>query len=44
METGLKEGMCLMENVVFELYTQKRISADTARLNLANRQLRAKLT
>lgn len=43
METGLKDGMCLMENVVFDLYSQRRISSDTARLNIANRQLRAKL-
>lgn len=44
METGLKEGMCLMENVVFDLYQQRRVSADTARLNITNRQLRAKLS
>ncbi len=44
METGLKEGMCLMENVVYELHQQRRISVDTARQNIVNRQLRAKLT
>ncbi len=43
METGLKEGMCLMENVVFDLYQNRLISADTARRNILNRQLRAKL-
>lgn len=44
METGMKEGMCLMDNVVFSLYNQRRISAETARANLANRVLRAKVT
>jgi twitching motility protein PilT len=43
METGLKDGMCLMENVVFDLYQNRLISADTARRNILNRQLRAKL-
>ncbi|ATC63480.1 type IV pili twitching motility protein PilT [Nibricoccus aquaticus] len=44
METGLKDGMCLMESVVFELWQQKKISTDTAKANITNRVLRAKLT
>ncbi len=44
METGLKDGMCLMESVVFELWQQKQISTTTAKANITNRVLRAKLT
>jgi twitching motility protein PilT len=44
METGLKDGMCLMEAVVFELWQQKKISTTTARANITNRVLRGKLT
>ncbi|HTJ78302.1 MAG TPA: PilT/PilU family type 4a pilus ATPase [Rariglobus sp.] len=44
LETGVREGMCLMENVVLELYQQRTITADTARLNIVNRQLRAKIS
>ena len=44
METGLKDGMCLMESVVFELWQQKKISTETARANITNRVLRAKIT
>ena len=44
METGVKEGMCVMENVVLELYTQKKISKDTALLNITTRNVRAKVT
>jgi twitching motility protein PilT len=43
METGLKDGMCLMEAVVFELWQQKKISTTTARANITNRVLRGKL-
>ena len=43
METGLKEGMCVMENVVLELYQQKKISKDTALLNTSTRNVRAKI-
>lgn len=43
METGLKEGMCLMDNVVFNLWQEKKISADTARAQIANRVLRARI-
>jgi twitching motility protein PilT len=43
METGIKEGMCVMENVVLELYQQKKISKDTALLNSSTRNVRAKI-
>lgn len=44
LETGVREGMCLMENVVFEHWQNGRISAETARQNIPNRMLRAKVT
>jgi twitching motility protein PilT len=44
METGVKDGMCLMDNVVFGLWQQKKISAETARLNINNRVLKLKIT
>jgi len=43
METGLKEGMYLMETVIFELWQKHKISAATARANIANRMIRAKI-
>ena len=43
METGVKEGMCLMEAVVFELYNDGRITGRTALANISNRVLRAKI-
>jgi twitching motility protein PilT len=44
METGVKDGMCLMDNVVLGLYQDGRISADVALANIANRVLKAKIT
>ena len=44
METGVKEGMCLMDNVVFQLYREGRIAAGTALANINNRVLKAKIT
>ncbi|MSU50627.1 MAG: PilT/PilU family type 4a pilus ATPase [Opitutus sp.] len=44
METGVKEGMCLMDNVVFGLCAERKISAETARANITNRVLKAKIT
>ncbi|MDP3073254.1 MAG: PilT/PilU family type 4a pilus ATPase [Opitutaceae bacterium] len=44
METGVREGMCLMDNVVFGLWQEKKISVDTARLQISNRVLRARIT
>jgi len=43
METGVKEGMCIMENVVLELYTQKKISKETALINVSTRNVRQKI-
>jgi twitching motility protein PilT len=43
METGLKDGMCLMDNVIFELWQKEKITAATARANINNRMLRAKI-
>ena len=44
METGVKEGMCLMDNVVFALANERKISKETALMNITNRVLKAKLT
>jgi twitching motility protein PilT len=44
METGIKEGMCLMDNTVFGLWQEGRISAAVALANITNRVLRAKVT
>jgi len=43
METGVKEGMCIMENVVLELYNQKKISKQTALINVSTRNVRQKI-
>ena len=44
METGVKEGMCLMDNSVLALWQEGRISPDVARANIPNRVLRQKIT
>ncbi len=44
LETGQRDGMCLMESVVFQLYTDKKITAATARENISNRVLKARIT
>jgi twitching motility protein PilT len=44
METGVKEGMCLMDNVVFGLWQERRISAEVALANITNRVLRVKIS
>jgi twitching motility protein PilT len=44
METGAREGMCLMDAVVFDLWKERRISTETAQANIANRVIRARLT
>ena len=44
METGIKEGMCLMDNVVFGLWQERKITAETAKLNINNRVLKQKIT
>ena len=43
METGVKEGMCIMENVVLELYNQKKISKETALINVSTKNVRQKI-
>ena len=43
LETGQREGMCLMEATVFKLYEERRISAETARANISNRVLKARV-
>jgi twitching motility protein PilT len=43
METGVREGMCLMDNVVFGLWQERKISTETALTNITNRVLRAKI-
>ena len=44
METGLKEGMCLMDNVIFTLWQEQKVSSETALASITNRVLRAKIT
>ncbi|HEY5079545.1 MAG TPA: type IV pilus twitching motility protein PilT, partial [Opitutaceae bacterium] len=43
METGVREGMCLMDNVVFALWQEKKITKETALANISNRALRVKI-
>jgi twitching motility protein PilT len=43
METGTREGMCLMDNVVFSLWQERKISSDVALTNITNRVLRDKI-
>jgi twitching motility protein PilT len=43
METGQRDGMCLMESSVFKLYEERRITAETARANIATRVLKARV-
>jgi len=44
METGVKDGMCLMENSVMELWRSGKITAETARQNVTTRQLLTQIT
>jgi twitching motility protein PilT len=43
METGVKEGMCIMENVVLEMYQQKKITKETALINVSTKTVRQKI-
>jgi twitching motility protein PilT len=43
METGVREGMCLMDNVIFGLWKEGKVSAETALENVSNRALRVKI-
>jgi len=44
METGLRDGMCLMDNVIFALFQEGKVSKETALASISNRVLRAKIT
>ena len=44
METGAREGMCLIDTVVFNLWHEGRISAEVAHGNIANRVIRSRVT
>lgn len=44
METGVREGMCLMDTSVFALYERGTVTPETALANITNRVLRAKIT
>ncbi len=44
METGLRDGMCLMDNVIFTLWHENKVSKETALAGISNRVLRAKIT
>ncbi len=43
METGTREGMCLMDNVVFGLWQERKITSEVALSNITNRVLREKI-
>jgi twitching motility protein PilT len=44
LETGQRDGMCLMESSVFALYQSKMITAETARANISNRLIRGRIS
>ncbi|HTB81493.1 MAG TPA: PilT/PilU family type 4a pilus ATPase [Opitutaceae bacterium] len=44
METGVRDGMCLMDNVIFGLWQEGKISRETALANITNRVLRGKIS
>jgi twitching motility protein PilT len=44
METGVRDGMCLMDNVVFALWEGGQVSAPIGLANITNRVLRAKIS
>ena len=44
METGVREGMCLMDGVVYGLWHEGRVSRETALANISNRVIRARIT
>ncbi len=44
METGVRDGMCLMDNVIFAQWSDGLISAETAQANITNKMLLAKIT
>lgn len=44
METGVKDGMCLMDSVIFGLWQEGKISRETALANISNRVLRGRIS
>ena len=44
METGLKDGMCLMDNVIFTLWQERKVSKELALASISNRVLRARIS
>jgi twitching motility protein PilT len=44
METGVREGMCLMDGVVFGLWQEGKITKEIALANISNRVIRARIT
>jgi len=44
METGVRDGMCLMDSVIFQLWQDRQITAEIALANITNRVIRAKIT
>lgn len=44
METGSKDGMCLMDNVIFGLWQERKVSKELAIASISNRVLRARIT
>ena len=43
METGLRDGMCLMDNVIFGMFQEGKVSKETALASISNRVLRVKI-
>jgi twitching motility protein PilT len=43
IETGIRDGMCLMENVIFDLYQRGKITPETARAQINSRILKSKI-
>lgn len=44
METGVKDGMCVMENSVLDLYKAGKISAEVARQNVTTKGVMSQIT
>jgi twitching motility protein PilT len=44
METSMREGMCLMDTVVFDLWKENKITSEVALANITNRVLKDKIT
>ncbi len=44
METGSRDGMCIMDNSIYTLFQQKLITAELARAQIQTRTLKSKIT